>query len=49
MVVWKSISFAIYRHQARISSYTWTDMSVLASRSALYINELRRREIIEWE
>jgi hypothetical protein len=30
-------------------SYTWTDRSALAPRSALCINELRRQEIIEWE
>jgi hypothetical protein len=30
-------------------SYTWTDMSALAPRSPVCIDELRRREIIEWE
>ena len=49
MVVWKSTSFAIYRHHARIFSYTWTDMSVPARHSGPHINELRRQEIIKWE
>jgi hypothetical protein len=35
--------------EQKFSSYTLTDMSVLASDSSFDINELRPKEIIEWE